>query len=453
MQRHAETQTGRCCHGRQSASVTRLTRSTSYRWIVLATAFLGVFGAVGLGRFGYSAILPSMQEDLDITSAAAGSLASWNLGAYTMMAAVGGILAARLGSRKVATAGLAITAAGMLLTGLSNSLVTASAGRLITGLGNGMVLVPSIALMASWFGTRRLGFASSVVSSGAALALVIVGLVVPRIISSGGADGWRLAWYFFAGVSICLAILNGIVQRDRPYAVVSKHSAPDLEGSPRVSLRAMARQTVLDLKKILRSRYAWHLGFIYLLYGVAFLVYMTFFQKRLTVDLGHSGEVSGYLFLIVGLGGVLGGALWGNMSDRIGRGRALALMCIVQAVAAAFFAWWPVMPSLIASAFALGFAGMGVPGVVGAGCGDQFGAALASAALGFVTIFTGIGMVLGPYLAGKAADAFGTLTYSYVLAAGVFLVAALLSYCLQETGWREADRERRLENVCAEAEG
>jgi MFS family permease len=431
----------------------RLTHSPSYRWIVLAAAFLGVFGAVGLGRFGYSAVLPSMQEDLDITSAAAGSLASWNVGAYTMMAAVGGILAARLGSRKVVTTGLAITAAGMLVTGLSNSLVTASAGRLITGLGNGVVLVPSIALMASWFGTRRLGFASSVVSSGAALALVMVGLVVPRIISSGGADGWRLAWYFFAGVSICLAILNGIVQRDRPHAVVSEHSAPDLEGTPRVSLRAMARQTFLDLNKILRSRYAWHLGFIYLSYGAAFLVYMTFFQKRLTVDLGHSGEVSGYLFLIVGLGGVLGGALWGNISDRVGRGRALALMCVVQAIAAAFFAWWPVMPALTASAFILGFTGMGVPGVVGAGCGDQFGPVLASAALGFVTIFTGVGMVLGPYLAGEVADAFGSLTYSYVLAAGAFLMGAALSYRLRETGWAAADREHRLENVGAEAEG
>ena len=68
-----------------------------YRWIVLVAAFLGVLGTIGFGRFGYSAILPSMQEDLGITSAAAGALASWNLGGYTIMAAVGGFLAARLG--------------------------------------------------------------------------------------------------------------------------------------------------------------------------------------------------------------------------------------------------------------------------------------------------------------------------------------------------------------------
>ena len=41
---------------------------------MLVTGFLGVFGAIGLGRFGYSAILPSMQNGLQISSASAGAL-------------------------------------------------------------------------------------------------------------------------------------------------------------------------------------------------------------------------------------------------------------------------------------------------------------------------------------------------------------------------------------------
>jgi len=448
----------------------RLRHSPSYRWIVLAAAFLGVFGAIGMGRFGYSAILPSMQADLDISSAAAGSLASWNLGGYTVMAAVGGFLAARLGARKVATAGLVITAAGMLLTGLATGLVTASAGRLITGLGNGMVLVPSVTLMAAWFKTRQLGLASSIVSSGASLALVVVGLAVPPIIGSGGSDGWRGAWYFFAGTAIVLAILYGVVQRDRPEAAVAAHRTPVPAGSsagsragsapgsapgspphsPPRSLRAMARRTGRDFKEIIRSPYAWHLGFIYLLYGFAFLIYQTFFQKRLTGDLDYSSEAAGYLFLLIGVGGFLGGVLWGSVSDRIGRGRALALMFIVMAASATLFAWWPTTPGLIISAFIMGLAAMGLPGVVGAGCGDQFGPVLASAALGLVTIFTGVGMVFGPYLAGKLADVSGSLTYSYLLACGVFVVAAVLSSCLRETGWRAAVQTRELANAGAE---
>ena len=101
----------------------RWTQRPSYRWIVLFMGFLAVFGAIGFGRFGYSAILPAMQADLDISSAAAGALASWNLGGYVLMAAVGGILASRFGPRAVAGIGLLVAALGMLLTGFANGMV------------------------------------------------------------------------------------------------------------------------------------------------------------------------------------------------------------------------------------------------------------------------------------------------------------------------------------------
>lgn len=60
--------------------------NAAYRWVVLGTASLGVFAAIGFGRFGYSAVLPSMQEVLGLSGAAAGSLASWKLGGYMAMA-------------------------------------------------------------------------------------------------------------------------------------------------------------------------------------------------------------------------------------------------------------------------------------------------------------------------------------------------------------------------------
>ena len=75
----------------------RLTRDPRYRWVVAGMAFVSVFAAIGFGRFGYSAVLPSMQKALGLTSAEAGSLASWNQAGYTIMALIGGILASRFG--------------------------------------------------------------------------------------------------------------------------------------------------------------------------------------------------------------------------------------------------------------------------------------------------------------------------------------------------------------------
>ena len=199
----------------------RLTQRPSYRWVVLGMGFLGVFGGVGLGRFAYSAILPSMQKGLNISSAAAGALASWNFAGYLVMAAVGGVLAKRFGPRLVVGLGSLVAALGMFLTGLAGGLASASAARLLTGLGSGAVLVPSIALMSSWFDSRRRGMASGIVASGPALAMVIAGPVVPAIITVGGADGWRIAWYLFAGITCAVGVLTLVVQRNRPGADVT----------------------------------------------------------------------------------------------------------------------------------------------------------------------------------------------------------------------------------------
>ena len=102
---------------------------------------------------------------------------------------------------------------------------------------------------------------------------------------------------------------------------------------------------------------------------------------------------------------------------------------------------------LILSAVIVGLTSLAVPGIVGAGCGDQFGPVLASASLGFVTVFLGIGQVLGPYLGGRLADAYGTLSYSYLMAGGVFLVGGLLAVVLRETGWRTAVGARVVETA------
>lgn len=421
----------------------------------MAMGFLAVFGALGFGRFGYSAILPAMQKDLGISSAAAGSLASWNLAGYMVMAALGGLLASRFGARLVVGIGSFVAAGGMVLTGLSDNIAVAAAARLLTGLGGGAVLVPSVALMSAWFGSRQRGMASAIVSSGSSLALVITGPVVPAIIAAGGANGWRVAWYFFAALTCVVGVLTLVLQRNRqlqaPHFLATQgsiwHAQPfkavaDTPGDASMQAALSAWSTTgrakkrapLDVLSVLRSPYAWHLGFVYMAFGFAYMIYFTFFQKRLTTDIGLSGAAAGNYFLVLGVASLACGFIWGTISDRVGRSRAIAINLALQVVAAVLFAVWPSTVGIVLSAFFFGITSVAVPGIVGAGCGDVFGMRLASTSLGFVTIFLGVGQVLGPYVAGRMADAFGTLKYSYLLAAGVFFVGAVLAILMRATG-------------------
>jgi MFS family permease len=394
----------------------------AYRWVVLAVSSLAIFGAGGLSRFGYSAVLPAMQKALGLTGAQAGSLASWNLAGYTVMALVGGVLAARFGARIVVTAGIVVTALGLGLTGLSNGLPSASAARLLTGLGNGVVMSPSVAVLSGWFDSRQVGLASAVASAATGLGPVVAGPVVPRIIQSGGENGWRTAWYLFAGVALVVAVISGIAGRDH-----SGHLWERKGGSATPRQRISAR-----MRPVLRSGYAWHLGAIYMLYGFAYLLYYTFFQKRLTVDLGLSSAAAGDLFMLAGGASVVFGVLWGAFSDRLGRGRAMAVLFVSEALAAALFALRPGLPGLVTSAVVFGIGVFSVPGLMGAACGDRFSGNLAFAAFGFVTAFIGVGQAVGPYVGGALEDAYSSLAPSYLVSAGVFVLAGLAAFLLPE---------------------
>ena len=410
-------------------SASRLTRSPSYKWIVAGMAFFAVFAAIGFGRFAYSGLLPSMQKSLGLSDTATGALASWNLVGYMVMSLVGGLLAARFGARAIVTIGLLITALGLFLTGLSGSLTTAAAARFLTGMGNGMVMVPAIALMAAWFDARQRGLGTGIVPAGGPLALVLLGPLVPRILGTNGVDHWRFAWYLLAGITAIIGVVALVVLRDRPH-----------EETP----RAQPKKTgFADFKFILSSRSAWHLGFVYFLGGFAMLIFITFFQKRLTADLGYSTAAAGNLFLVVGAAGVAAGVIWGGISDRVGRGKALAVNLVMQAVAAAIFSMWTTTPTLIIASLLYGISTWSLPSLIGAQCGDIFGATLASASLGFTFVFAGAGETLGPLVGGSMEQHFSSLGPSLALSSGLFFLAGVAALGLRDV------RRGSKEDVCA----
>ncbi len=398
-------------------------RASSYRWAVLVAATLAVCGALGLGRFGYASVLPAMQEGLGLSNTQAGALASWNLAGYVAMAFVAGLLATRFGARAVITIGLVVAASAMALTGLVDSFAGAAAARALTGMGGGMVNVPAVALMSIWFTSKRRGLASGFVVSGSSLALVVVGPTVPRLIEAAGADGWRATWLVFGAVTLAVAVVAGLILRDHPADALA--AAPETGRAPHADHLRRA-----DLRRIIASRYFWGLGAVYLCFGFSYMIYMTFFVRRLTGDLGFSAADAGSLFMILGWASLVCGVTWGFASDVIGRKSALAIVCFAHAVAFALFALASGGGWLTVSAAIFGLSAWSVPAIMGAAAGDGFGPAMAPSALGFLTLFLGVGQAVGPLVGGALADAGGSFRPAFLLAATVALagsVAAMLA--------------------------
>jgi MFS family permease len=124
------------------------------------------------------------------------------------------------------------------------------------------------------------------------------------------------------------------------------------------------------------------------------------------------------------------GLIWGTLSDVVGRRFALTMVYLVQASAYGLVSLWPVTTGFILATLLFGLTAWSIPGIMAAACGDVFGHRLAPAALGFITLFFGLGQAVSPAVAGAMADASGSFTSAFLLASTVAILGAVGSLLL-----------------------
>src|SRR5215208_7143426 len=137
--------------------------------------------------------LPSIQEDLG----ASFTDLQWVVDAYTLPLAAlvltAGVLADRLGRRRVFAAGLGIFALGSLLAGLGTGPTFLNLARALQGVGGAVMFAVSLALIAQEFSAgRERGSAMGVYGATIGVA-VAIGPLVGGALTDG--LGWRSVFY------------------------------------------------------------------------------------------------------------------------------------------------------------------------------------------------------------------------------------------------------------------
>jgi MFS family permease len=395
-------------------------RRLHYGFVVLALIVLAVFGSLGLGRHGYTSVLPAMQDSLKLTNTQTGELQSWNLLGYLATVVFAGVLSARFGARLIISISLLVTALALALTGLVPSFGGAQAGRFLAGVGGAGGNIPAMALVSAWAGVRRRGLAAGAAVGGSSLGLMVTGPLVPALLSRYGPEGWRVSWYVLGAMALGVCFLCALLLRNRPDEIgLAPLGESGIEATQRT---AGMRSPSLQWSLVYRSGLLWHLAVVYFAFGFSYVIYSTFFIRYLVKEAGFTQSAAGSLWLKIGLVSVISGFIWGSVSDRWGRRTALLAVFTLQGVAFLIFGLsreWPVI-YLSAGLFAL--TAWSIPALMAALCGDLFGGRLAPAALGLMTIIFGIGQALGPYLAGRIADAHHSFSLAFVAAGLVALV-------------------------------
>ncbi|MFH0919834.1 MAG: MFS transporter [Fibrobacterota bacterium] len=391
-----------------------------YRFIILLITVLVIFGCLGFGRYGYTATLPFIQKSFGLDNFQAGAFATANLVGYLLMAVCGGALASHAGPRRVVALGTLLGGLGLLYTGLSRDLTDLALSRFLTGLGGGATNMGAMGLLAAWFPPRERGFATGVGIIGSSLGLIVAGPLAPRISLHFGPEGWRLCWYGYAGLTLLFALVAALYIRNRPPVNLADNGTPEATAP-------------VKLKKIYLSARVWHIGLVYIAFGFSYMIYLTFYTKHLITGLGFSPIRAGNYFMFTGCCSVFCGVIWGTVSDRIGRKRALIIVYLLQAAAYLLMALaqGPVLALL--SSLLFGLTAFSIAAIMAALCGDLFGHRSAAATLGFITLFFGLGQATSPSIAGYLANTTGSFVFSYLLAAGASMAGALGALTLADT--------------------
>jgi sugar phosphate permease len=386
-----------------------------YGWYIVAACFLVNFIVFGLSVNTFTVYVKPIEADLGWSrKAISGAVA---IGALTMgMAApfVGGLID-RMGARRVMAAGATVIGSVALLLSKAQSLPYFLALNALGGVGQAAATVIPISLVISnWFNVKR-GRALGLAMTGTGLGGMLMVPVVTWIVVNWG---WRTS-YFVGGCIILLVVpLNLLLIRTRP---AEKGLLPD---GGIVSESYPEEVNGLTVQEAMRTRSFWLIGFMMLLYGMAWSGIAVHLMAYLT-DVGHSERVAS---LVVGimLGLTVGGKIaMGWVADYWGIRLAVALT--FGMVISGIFLLMGANATVMAYAFAVvyGFA-VGAPLLINPAITAQcMGLRHFGTLFGILTLFATPGLAMGPILIGAIYDSTGSYISGFVLSIALVLLGGL----------------------------
>jgi MFS family permease len=210
-----------------------------------------------------------------------------------------------------------------------------------------------------------------------------------------------------------VAVVGWILLREKPSQITFFPSS--LEGDKN-SLLSERKSDQLDLKAIF---------IIYFIFGFSYNIYATYFVAYMIEEIRLTAKTAGDIWAIFGWMCTGSGLIWGYLSDRLGRRKALLWNNGIISLSV-------LLPLLLYDPFIMGFSAflfggtfLGTVAVVAASVGDQVSEKRASV-YGLVTLIHGIGQFLGTISGGYLKDLTGSFKLTLMVSLTGFLLCLVL---------------------------
>lgn len=397
-------------------------------WIV-AFSGLGLNLALGV-LYAWSVFAKQMTESIEaggwgLTKTEASLPYMLAIGVFAVMMVPAGRLQDRLGPRVAATAGAVLTGAGMVVSSLAgpgNLLPVLVGFGLMAGSGFGLGYAAATPAAIKWFPPEKKGMITGIVVSGFGLAPVYIAPLTKYLLGAYGVNGaFRILGIAFTIVTLVLT--RFIVNPPVPVVVAGAAPAPVAHSS--------------GWREMLGTRAFYLLYIEFTFTALAGLMIIGHLAKIIAVQTGGVVQTGFMLVATMAVFNASGRLMAGLLSDKFGRIRTLAVVCLTQAAVMLVFPGLDGMLGFFLGSGVVGFSYGACLALFPATTGDFWGAKNFGLNYGILFTAWGLGGMFGPLLAGRIADASGSYQMAYYIAAGLLVAAASLTIITKRPVLRE----------------
>lgn len=396
-------------------------------WIVAIVAFLALVGAAGF-RAAPSVLMLPLEGEFGWSRTELSIAVTVNLLLYGLMAPFAAALMARFGLRKVTSVALILVAAGAALSTFATQpwMLVLTWGVLI-GVGTGsMALVFAATVADHWFVKRR-GLVVGVLTAGSATGQLIFLPFIALLVENAG---WRQASFLVAAGALLVVPLVLIFLRNHPVELgLTPYGAPDSYVYEPPARGNPVKNALATLARATKVRTFWALAAGFAICGATTNGLIgTHFIPSLH-DHGIPQTTAAGLLAVVGIFDIIGTIASGWLTDRVNPrillaiyygGRGLGLLILP------FLLSSTVQPPLFIFVVIYGLDWVATVPPTVALCREIFGKD-GPIVFGWVFASHQVGAAIAATAAGVIRDQTGQYTAAWFGAAGLCLVAAVVS--------------------------
>ena len=271
-------------------------------WIIFILCSLHLFISQ-LYRTTNAVLAPWLIQDLRLDTEGLGLLSAGFFYAFALTQIPISIFLDKIGAKRLMIALSFVGMAGAVMFSLAQGLEMGLAGRMLLGVGMACNLMGPLKLLTEWFPPSRFATASGLLYAIGTLGNIVAATPLVLLVEQ---LGWRPSFQAVIAVHLLLTLaLFGVVQ-DRPQAK-NAAAAPAASGAP-----------FRNLGILTRSKDYWIISAgTFVRYGTHAALQTLWAGPLLMEALGFSPVQAGNILMAMNIGLIVGGPVWGAVSDRV----------------------------------------------------------------------------------------------------------------------------------------